>query len=154
MQPRILRALAIVILIAPTLALASTAALWLPTLPATIPVQWSSNGVSATAPTPVLVVGLGAITALASVIGIATVRGARTAEQLLASRRAVTACAAVAGAASAVWISCAALSLGGAPVSSTEVGGWPLLALTAGLAWGALPALLLSAAGGRERATA
>lgn len=151
MQPSLFRALASIVLMVPTITLAVTTVLWLPTLPASIPVQWSANGVSATAPTLVLAAGLGAIAALASIIGVATVQGARSGAELAAARGAVARCGAFAGAACAVWTACATLSLGRAPVRSDDVGGLPLLALALGIAWAAVPALLLTAAGRRSR---
>lgn len=151
---RVLRALALLALVAPLAAIAVTAALWLPRLPTSIAVQWSANGVSATAPALVLAAGSGIVAAVAAIIGVATVLGARSAPELGNARGPVAGYAAVAGAASALWIACAALSLGDAPMRAADIGGWPLLALALGLVWAAAPALLLTAAGALVRRTA
>jgi hypothetical protein len=137
------RVLSISLLLVPVLVIFGTGVLWLPRLPPTIPVQWSSEGVTNSAPAVLLALSIGIMTLIVTALGAASVVSATSLQQLSEARVAAAVSGGVSGALTAVWVTVAALSLDTRPDQSASVGGWPLVALALGIAWALAPAVVL-----------
>lgn len=116
----------------------ATAVGWWHELPATLPRQWSSAGVSATMP-------LWAFFTVVLVIAAGTATGAlfTIPKNADPNRRQLLYATGAAGAAAAgVWICGAGVALVTPAGSVPDIGGYPLLALVIGVVFGLIPMLL------------
>ncbi|MGY4856500.1 hypothetical protein [Cryobacterium sp. AP23] len=122
----------------PVLGIVLTAVFWFARLPADLPTQWGTDGVTSTAAAWLVLtitVGLGLAAGVGAVFALPAGAAANRRTIFLASGF-------VGGLAASVWLVCAGSTIIAGP-AEPEVGGWPLLSILA-CGYGGIAALLAS----------